>query len=144
MTIRIIQPPSFDSIIACNAILADKDGQVYSLQPGFNAVGRCPEYCLPWEDLRIDKFQTTLTRIEHASVSRMHAILFWNPQERRLSVMDRGSSNGTKVRGLRIGRDPVALKRGDTLHLGSYELVVAVPALSLNSSLTNQVGGKNV
>jgi transcriptional regulator with AAA-type ATPase domain len=61
-------------------------------------------------------------RIDHASVSRKHAVLFVGPQ---LRVEDLGSQNGTKVRGraLQAG-ETVDVELNEVIELGGLLLVV--------------------
>jgi two-component system response regulator AtoC len=61
-------------------------------------------------------------RVDHASVSRMHArVIGGNP----VRVEDLGSSNGVRVRGSLIApKQPVAVSPGDVVELGSVVLVL--------------------
>jgi two-component system response regulator AtoC len=64
-------------------------------------------------------------RIDHASVSRRHAILHCGAPAR---IEDLGSSNGTSIAGVRITpNDPRALAPGDVFEVGAATLVVQAP-----------------
>ena len=65
-------------------------------------------------------------RIEHASVSRRHAVLHLDPE---LRIEDLGSSNGTRVSGAPlVPGTPVALPIGTVFELGSALLAVQADA----------------
>ncbi len=60
--------------------------------------------------------------IDHPSVSRRHAVLHVGPP---LAIEDKGSSNGTRVREVRLGLNQrVELAPGDLIELGTLQLVV--------------------
>jgi pSer/pThr/pTyr-binding forkhead associated (FHA) protein len=86
-------------------------GASYILGPGATlTVGRSSECGAP---------------IDHPSVSRMHAVVHGgNPAY----IEDLGSSNGVRVRGVRIEpRMPTSFSVGDVVELGSVVLVLQAP-----------------
>ena len=62
--------------------------------------------------------------IDDASVSRRHARLSWD--DRGVVLADRGSKNGTFVKGVRVS-EPVALEDGDEIRLGLVSFVYRAP-----------------
>jgi hypothetical protein len=56
--------------------------------------------------------------LEDSSVSKQHAVLRWNEAERRCTVKDLGSRNGTFLNGTIIMNREVTLKDGDILSVG--------------------------
>jgi pSer/pThr/pTyr-binding forkhead associated (FHA) protein len=56
--------------------------------------------------------------LEDSSVSKQHAVLRWNEAERRCTVKDLGSRNGTFLNGTLIMNREVTLKDGDILSVG--------------------------
>ncbi|MEM7152473.1 MAG: sigma 54-interacting transcriptional regulator [Myxococcota bacterium] len=66
-------------------------------------------------------------RIDHPSVSREHACLHLG-RRKELHLSDTGSSNGTHVRGKRLGSgERVKLAAGETFEVGSVLLMVQEP-----------------
>ena len=59
--------------------------------------------------------------VDDPSISRAHAVLDLGPPMR---VRDLGSANGTRVRDVPVGADPVELASGDVLQLGSATLII--------------------
>ena len=70
-------------------------------------IGRLPELEVPIDDL---------------SVSRLHAEVLLSDEG--WVVRDRGSSNGTILNGVRIGRTPQAVRQGDTIKIGTLTFTV--------------------
>jgi predicted component of type VI protein secretion system len=68
--------------------------------------------------------------IDDRSLSRRHARLVVD--DRGVSVVDLGSTNGSRVRGARVGTSPVRVERGEVFHLGhvtcAVEFVAAASA----------------
>ncbi|HEY8089586.1 MAG TPA: FHA domain-containing protein, partial [Polyangiaceae bacterium] len=63
--------------------------------------------------------------VDHASVSRRHAQLVLGPP---LRVVDLGSSNGTRVGGVRITpNEPTVVPEGSVIEIGSTFLVIETP-----------------
>ena len=60
--------------------------------------------------------------LEDASISRRHAEILWT--EKSWNVRDLGSTNGTYINGLRIGRVNRQLKQGDIVRFGNVILIV--------------------
>lgn len=86
--------------------LANASGQIWT-SPGHLRIGRLPD---------VEVF------IDDPSVSRLHAEVYL--ADEGWVIRDRGSSNGTEVNGVRIGRSPVRLHCGDAIRVGSINLRV--------------------
>lgn len=56
--------------------------------------------------------------LDEASVSKQHAVLQWNEAERRCTMKDLGSRNGTFLNGTIIMKREVTLRDGDILSVG--------------------------
>ncbi|WP_224363410.1 FHA domain-containing protein [Hyalangium versicolor] len=56
--------------------------------------------------------------LEDKSVSKQHAVLRWNEAERRCTVKDLGSRNGTFLNGTLVVNREATLKDGDILSVG--------------------------
>ena len=91
--------------VPCWLISADR---TFRLQDGQNIIGRDPG-CTVW--------------IDAPSVSRRHARLTVEGQNRRVVLEDLGSTNGCFVRGVSVDA-PVVLSDGDAVTIGSVELKV--------------------
>lgn len=72
--------------------------------------------------LRIGRLTDLDIPLDDPSVSRLHAEVFLH--EDGWMVRDRGSSNGTHVNGIRIGRTPQKLLAGDAIQIGTFRLRV--------------------
>ncbi|MFL5350372.1 MAG: FHA domain-containing protein [Hyalangium sp.] len=59
--------------------------------------------------------------LEEGSVSKQHAVLRWNEAEKRCTVKDLGSRNGTFLNGTIIMNREVTLKDGDILSVGHVQ-----------------------
>jgi pSer/pThr/pTyr-binding forkhead associated (FHA) protein len=59
--------------------------------------------------------------VDDPSVSKRHAQLTWDAQERRCSVKDLGSRNGTYVDEIELGRRDGQLRDGDVLSFGDAD-----------------------
>jgi DNA-binding winged helix-turn-helix (wHTH) protein len=79
-----------------------------TLSEGDNIVGRDPR-CSVW--------------IDAAGVSRRHARIYVDSGNRRVTLEDLGSTNGTFVRRARVDKE-VTLADGDVVHLGTVDLTV--------------------
>jgi DNA-binding winged helix-turn-helix (wHTH) protein len=88
---------------ACWVIAKDR---TFRLTEGENLIGRDP-HCTIW--------------LDSDSVSRRHARLVVDSAERRVSLEDLGSKNGTRVRGVRVTAS-VDLSDGDELVFGAVRL----------------------
>jgi pSer/pThr/pTyr-binding forkhead associated (FHA) protein len=62
--------------------------------------------------------------IHSASVSRFHATISWREGRAGPEIVDHGSQNGTSQGGLVVGRQPVSLRDGTPVLLGSRVLQV--------------------
>jgi HD-GYP domain-containing protein (c-di-GMP phosphodiesterase class II) len=87
-------------------VLSVPNGQTWS-SPGHLRIGRLT-------DLEI--------QLDDPSVSRLHAEVYLHDDG--WMIRDRGSSNGTQVNGVRIGRTPQKLEVGDLIHIGTFRLHV--------------------
>lgn len=56
--------------------------------------------------------------LDDGSVSKQHAVLQWNEADRRCTMKDLGSRNGTFLNGTIIMKREVTLKDGDILSIG--------------------------
>ncbi|WP_224366605.1 FHA domain-containing protein [Hyalangium versicolor] len=56
--------------------------------------------------------------LEEGSVSKQHAVLRWNEADRRCTVKDLGSRNGTFLNGTSTGTREVTMRDGDILSVG--------------------------
>lgn len=56
--------------------------------------------------------------LDEGSVSKQHAVLRWNQAERRCTIKDLGSRNGTFLNGVIIMDREVALRDGDIVSIG--------------------------
>lgn len=74
--------------------------------------------------VRVGRVQGAEVEIDHPSISRRHAEIA--PSEQSWVVRDTGSTNGTYLNGLRIGRVDQQLRDGDYLTFGSVTLLVSI------------------
>jgi pSer/pThr/pTyr-binding forkhead associated (FHA) protein len=95
--------------------------------PKLKVLGRLVDKKESGRRFDIDKPTVTIGRapgnnfvVEHATVSRQHAVIKREGEDLRL--YDLGSANGTFVNDKRV-REPVALQDGDTVRLGEAELI---------------------
>jgi len=72
------------------------------------------------DDVTIGRERGHDMQLAHASVSRDHAQVAW--RSGGYVVIDSGSHNGVYVNGQRVD-EPVALKTGDLIRLGRFELI---------------------
>jgi HD-GYP domain-containing protein (c-di-GMP phosphodiesterase class II) len=72
--------------------------------------------------LRIGRLPELEIAIDDLSVSRLHAEVLL--VDGAWVVRDRGSSNGTALNGVRIGRTPQQLRRGDAIQVGNLAFAV--------------------
>lgn len=89
--------------------------------------------------LRIGRLPELEVAIDDLSVSRLHAEVLLSDDG--WVVRDRGSSNGTILNGVRIGRTPQPLRPGDTIKLGT--LVFKVDHLQVRP-VTVRIGQQTV
>lgn len=73
------------------------------------------------EELAVGRLPDCELMIDDASVSKRHAVLRWNEPERRCSVRDLGSTNGTFLNANSLGTREVTLKDGDILSFGNVQ-----------------------
>jgi pSer/pThr/pTyr-binding forkhead associated (FHA) protein len=60
--------------------------------------------------------------VAHSSISRVHASI--TNRDGAMFIQDLGSRNGTFVNGERVGSDPVRLRPGDAVRLGSLDATI--------------------
>jgi HD-GYP domain-containing protein (c-di-GMP phosphodiesterase class II) len=72
--------------------------------------------------LQIGRLPDLEVTLDDSSVSRRHAEVVFG--EDGWSVHDFGSTNGTHLNGVRIGRTPQRIRQGDTLRIGDIDLRV--------------------
>jgi DNA-binding NtrC family response regulator len=84
---------------------------------------------LPVEgEVTIGRSQQADIRIEHPSVSRLHAVLRLG---NRITVEDQGSANGTSVGGARLTpHQPAEIAAGEPIDLGSIMIVVQAASVA--------------
>jgi two-component system response regulator AtoC len=95
--------------------------------------GGSADWRLPDEgSLDIGRSQACQLRIDHASVSRRHAVLHAGAPD---AIEDTGSSNGTRVNGQRISSAvKVPIHPGDTIEIGKVLLVMQGIAVQARTS----------
>jgi hypothetical protein len=78
--------------------------------------------------------------LDEGSVSKQHAVLKWNEAERRCTVKDLGSRNGTFLNGTLTMQREVTLRDGDILSIGYVQFWYLVTE-TLYTRLRNPPGG---
>jgi hypothetical protein len=78
--------------------------------------------------------------LDDGSVSKQHAQLRWSEAERRCTVKDMGSRNGTFVNGATIATREVPLRDGDILSFGYVQFWFLLTE-TLHARLRNPPGG---
>jgi hypothetical protein len=78
--------------------------------------------------------------LDDGSVSKQHAVLRWNESERRCTVKDLGSRNGTFLNGTIIMKREVTLRDGDILSIGYVQFWYLLTE-TLYTRLRNPPGG---
>ncbi|HEX8438690.1 FHA domain-containing protein [Archangium sp.] len=73
------------------------------------------------EELAVGRLPDCELMIDDASVSKRHAVLRWNEPERRCTVRDVGSTNGTFLNASSLGTREATLKDGDILSFGNVQ-----------------------
>lgn len=91
------------------SVASHETGAIYDVHDG-TTVGRAPESGI---------------HLDHPDVSRFHAL--FNLKDEVLSIMDLGSTNGTKVNEVRLApRTPTEVRPGDMIELGAKEIHLQV------------------
>jgi len=95
--------------------------------PKLKVLGMLMDKKASWWHFDIDQPTVTIGRapgnnfvVEHATVSRQHAVI--KIEGEHLRLYDLGSTNGAFVNGKRV-REPVALEDGDVVRLGEVEFI---------------------
>jgi hypothetical protein len=78
--------------------------------------------------------------LDEGSVSKQHAVLRWSEAERRCTVKDLGSRNGTFLNGTIIVKREVTLRDGDILSIGYVQFWYLLTE-TLYTRLRNPPGG---
>ncbi|HYI02523.1 FHA domain-containing protein [Hyalangium sp.] len=78
--------------------------------------------------------------LDDSSVSKQHAVLKWNEAERRCTVKDMGSRNGTFLNGTITMQREVTLRDGDILSIGYVQFWYLLTE-TLYTRLRNPPGG---
>jgi FHA domain-containing protein len=73
------------------------------------------------EELGVGRLPDCELMIDDASVSKRHAVLRWNESERRCTVRDLGSTNGTFLNASSLGKREATLRDGDILSFGNVQ-----------------------
>jgi len=97
-----------------------------------NPNGPEQEFNLAKTNISLGRATTNDITLNDARVSRNHAQLIYSPKG--ITLIDLGSSNGTRLNGMRIER--ATLRPGDTIGLGSQQLKYQVEDLSEDVGLT--------
>ena len=77
-------------------------------------------------EFRVGRGEEVDLRIDDPSVSRDHAVLTF-ASGKPVTIRDNGSSNGTRVRGKRLGDEAVTVPSGETFEVGSALLMIQAP-----------------
>jgi len=130
-----VSPPHTSSQSSLKSGQADKpvtpptpgDTVIIRRGPKRKVLGMLVDKKASWWHFDIDKPTVTIGRapgnnfvVEHATVSRQHAVI--KTEGAQLRLYDLGSANGAFVNGRRV-REPVALEDGDMVRLGEVEFV---------------------
>jgi len=70
----------------------------------------------------VGRARSSAVHFDDATVSRRHAVLIGTSTD--LTVRDEGSSTGTEINRVPVGRAPATLRHNDSLTVGKFELVV--------------------
>lgn len=85
--------------------------------------------------------------VEHASVSKRHASLRWNEKDKRCTVKDDGSTNGTFVNDTSIGAREATLRDGDIVTFGEvpfwFLLTTTLYSKLSTRSTSNRLGSRS-
>lgn len=85
--------------------------------------------------------------VEHASVSKRHASLRWHDKDKRCTVKDDGSTNGTFVNDTGIGEREATLRDGDIVTFGEipfwFLLTSTLYSKLSNRSTSNKLGSRS-
>lgn len=73
-------------------------------------------YPVTQEETLIGRNPTTNITLLDDGISREHALILWDPEDRIYSIEDLQSTNGTKVNGKRVRSAP--LSDGDEIQIG--------------------------
>jgi len=73
------------------------------------------------EELSVGRLPDCEVMIDDASVSKRHALLRWNESDRRCTVRDLGSTNGTFLNAHSLGAREATVSDGDILSFGNVQ-----------------------
>ena len=82
------------------------------------------QYSFQQETVKIGRHRACDVVIDNPAISRVHAEIVTDGETFKL--LDKGSSNGTEVNGVKAATTPI--KDGDVITIGKFTLYVAVPA----------------
>lgn len=91
------------------------------------------------QSLLVGRTKEAALRIQHGSISRQHAVFFYDA-EGRLLIQDFGGKHGTMVNGQRMGNTPVGLQTGDLIQFGKVR--ESIFRVELNKNDDNNVNEK--
>ncbi|SES98317.1 FHA domain-containing protein [Stigmatella erecta] len=109
ITTRVANPKVIEQGIV--SLLFEFDELIVALLPPLEAT----------DALSIGRITGNELVVEDGSVSKQHARLQWNQAERRCTVKDQGSRNGTFLNGTLIMDREVTLRDGDILSFGHVQ-----------------------
>jgi hypothetical protein len=89
------------------------------------------------EELAVGRLPDCELVLDDASVSKRHAVLRWLQSERRCSVRDLGSTNGTFLNAHSLGTREATLNDGDILSFGNVQFWYL-----LTDTLHTRLGGR--
>jgi hypothetical protein len=73
------------------------------------------------EELSVGRLPDCEVVVDDASVSKRHAVLRWSEPDRRCTVRDLGSTNGTFLNASSLGGREATLRDGDILSFGNVQ-----------------------
>lgn len=77
-------------------------------------------YCVTTNGAKLGRHSTNEIVVLEESVSRQHAMIFWDPSEKRYFLKDKGSTTGTFIKVL----SKMELKEGLIVEMGSVQLLI--------------------
>jgi hypothetical protein len=93
------------------------------------------------EELSVGRLPDCDVVVDDGSVSKRHALLRWNESERRCTVRDLGSTNGTFLNANTLGQREATLHDGDILSFGNVQFWYLLTD-TLHTRLKGRSGGK--
>jgi hypothetical protein len=93
------------------------------------------------EELSVGRLPDCEVMVDDSSVSKRHAVLCWSEPERRCTVRDLGSTNGTFLNASTLGPRAATLRDGDILSFGNVQFWYLLTD-TLHARLQGSPGGK--